>query len=72
MKIEWVSYGVGIYETIKDFKEAHSSSTIVAIDGVGVVSLCEGCLEPIVEGQEYDVWEDGIVTHKCNCCGGGE
>ena len=34
------------------------------IDGEFVVGMCEDCMRPIIEGEEYNHDEEGITWHK--------
>lgn len=42
--------------------------SVIAVDDKNAIGTCEGCGEPICEGEEYDAWEDGVITHKHECC----
>lgn len=32
-----------------------------------LMGCCEGCSRPIFDGEPYQTWEDGIITHKGAC-----
>jgi hypothetical protein len=48
---------------VVNFRETYPGAELVAVDGRDVVSICENCDLPILEGDRYWHDRDGINWH---------
>ena len=55
---------VEVGEGVDFMKFVSKGWTIGYIDGMFVVGMCEDCMRPILEGEEYNYDEEGITWHK--------
>lgn len=50
--------------------EVPKGATVLSVDGAECVGMCELCLEPILETEEYNEYAGGVIVH-CRCDGEG-
>ena len=51
------------FTSVDEFREKHAGFTIEAIDDCEVVTICEGCMKVIYEGDSYHATAD-----DCDLC----
>lgn len=68
--VEYDKIGYDISGSCGTLAEVPVGATVVCIDGIDVIGVCESCPAHILAGQPYHEWQDGIKT--CIDCGGPE
>ena len=64
--IEWQKHTSGECVRLADVP---AGADVVAINGVEVIGVCEGCTRPILDGETIHRWQDCVT---CGSCGGPE
>ena len=50
----------------KRYADVPRGARVIAVNGRDSIGTCEACGRPVLEGQQYDGYTDGIVHRVCH------